>query len=189
MPRPLSTTSMMKSSSTLTFTVERGRLRVSNGIADRFSDDRFGVIGKPASTTDNGPDELDGGAQRSGRRTARWPRPASPQSGDFRLALVQVEDRGTDLLDDFLKIIHAVGKPLLHFGRCVGQTIACLLHPTVRTTPSSCSRPRPGTQVGRVHGTGARSSSRSGSAQNDPAGRQPTAAGTFPTVLPTRPHR
>ena len=39
-----------------------------------------------------------------------------PQAGRARGRALQIEDRGSDLLDDFLKIVHALGKPLLHFG-------------------------------------------------------------------------
>ena len=54
-PRPLSPTSMHKSSSTLTANRQRGRLRVSDGIADRFAHNCLGVIGQRPSTTDSGP--------------------------------------------------------------------------------------------------------------------------------------
>ena len=42
---------------------------------------------------------------------------ALAQPGDARRAAVQVEDRGADLLDDFLEIIDTAHEPLLHL-RC-----------------------------------------------------------------------
>ena len=81
------------------------------------------------------------------------------------------------------------GSPQLFVGPAPDCSSPDHEHPPLRTTPWSCPRSHPGTAAVRVHGTGARSSSQSGSAQSDPAGRQPTAARTFPTALPTRPHR
>ncbi len=63
MPRPLSTTSMHKSSSTATLIASELASRVADGVAHRFSDNGFSVIGERRVDNRKRPHVLHGGAQ------------------------------------------------------------------------------------------------------------------------------
>ena len=114
MPGPSSVTSMHTSSPTATVTVSVVAGRAAASLT-ALADNGFRVIGQAASTTDSGP--LNCAEVRSPAGELRDGLiEALSQPGDVRGRAMQVEDRGADLLNDLLQIVHAVGQSLLHLG-------------------------------------------------------------------------
>ena len=96
---------------------QRGGVGMPGGVANSFSHNRFRMIGQAGIDNRQRADELDPGAQlRAGELANSLVQPL-PQPRCARFGTVQVEDRGADLLDDFLQIVHAVRETSLHFGR------------------------------------------------------------------------
>ena len=109
-------TSIRRSSSTLTLTESAVALRMPNSVADRLAYNRFRMIGQRGVDNRQRSDELHRGAQLGARELGdRLVEPLS-QPGHARRGAVQIEDRGADLLDDFLQVVDTARKPLLHFG-------------------------------------------------------------------------
>ena len=107
---------MHRSSPTVTFTVSvvASACRTALLTASRTTASAWSA--SAASTTDSGPVYCTV-VRRSGRRELRDGFvQALAEPGDARRCAVQIEDRRADLLNDFLKVVDAIGKSLLHFG-------------------------------------------------------------------------
>lgn len=94
---------------------ERRGVGVPHDVADRFTHDGFGMIGERGVDNRQRAGVLDGRAKvRTGELRNRVVKPLA-QPGDARGRAVQVEDCGTDLVNDLLQLVDALRESLLHF--------------------------------------------------------------------------
>jgi hypothetical protein len=75
---------------------------VPDGVADSFPHNRFRVIGQIGIDYRQRADKLDRGAQLGAGELGNGIVQPLPQPRRTRFGAVQVEDRGADLLNDFL---------------------------------------------------------------------------------------
>ena len=93
-----------------------GRASMPDSVADRFAHNGFSVIGECSIDNRQGAHELNRGAQFGSAELRDCVVEPLSQPGDVRRGAVQVENCGSDLLNDALKIINAAGQSLLHLS-------------------------------------------------------------------------